>query len=91
MPRTYLMSNVHECWEPLAKGEGQECICAIEGCHTILTVLNADGNCLEICQSNSNSLVSVIARIVLPDNLALCRIVDINASYDSVELHGNSS
>ncbi len=70
----------HEGWEPLAKGEVQECICKLEGCHTILTVLNADENCLEICQSNTNSLSSVIARIVLPDNMALCRTIESNAS-----------
>jgi hypothetical protein len=62
-------------WEPLAKGEVQECVCSLEGCCTILTVLNTEENILEIYQGNINSLHSYIARIVLPDNLALCRIV----------------
>lgn len=62
-------------WEPLAKGEVQECICDREGCFTILTVMNTEENILEIYQGNINSLHGFIARIVLPDNLALCRTV----------------
>ncbi len=74
MQQTFLKSTDHESWKPLAKGEVQECICELEGCYTILTVLNEYENCLEICQSNTNSLASVIARIVLPDNIALCML-----------------
>ncbi len=63
------------CWEPLVKGEVQECICGIEGCNTVLTVFNTDENVLEIYQGNLNSLWSCVARIVLPDDIALCRVV----------------
>jgi hypothetical protein len=62
-------------WEPLAKGEVQACTCGIEGCNTVLTVLSTEENILEIYQGNLTSLWSCIARIVLPDDIALCRVV----------------
>jgi hypothetical protein len=70
-------------WEPLAKGEVQACICDREGCCTTLTVLNAEENILEIYQANLNALHSCIARIVLPDNLALCKTVSDKTSWTS--------
>ncbi len=75
MQQTLLKPTVHEFLEPLAKGETQECMCNLEGCHTILTVLDTEENCLEIYQSSAHSMSGVIARIVLPDNLKLCRVV----------------
>lgn len=62
-------------WEPLTKGEVQDCICTLEGCATRLTVLNIEENVIEIYQANTNSLYSFIARIVLPDDIVLCRAV----------------
>ncbi len=63
-------------WEPLVKGEVQECICDLEGCFTRITVLNNEENILEIYQGNINTLHGFIARIVLPANISLCRQVD---------------
>jgi len=63
-------------WEPLAKGEVLSCCCDREGCCTTLTVLNTEENVLEIYQVNVNSVWSSIARIELPKNIALCKIVD---------------
>lgn len=62
-------------WEPLAKGERQECVCDHEGCCTRLTVMNTEENTLEIYQGNINTFHGFIARIVLPDNLALCKSI----------------
>jgi hypothetical protein len=62
-------------WKPLTKGEVQACICDREGCCTVMTVLNIEENIIEIYQGNINSLHSCIARIVLPDNVALCRAI----------------
>jgi hypothetical protein len=67
-------------WKPLAKGQVQTCVCDLEGCCTTLTVLNTESNVLEIYQANVNSFHSCIARIVLPDNIALCKIDTMPAS-----------
>ena len=64
-------------WEPVAKGDVQHCTCDREGCITVLTVLNTEENVIEIYHGNMNSLQSCIARIELPENLALCRAVSI--------------
>jgi hypothetical protein len=60
-------------WTPLAKGEVQACVCDQEGCCTIITVLDGKANVLEIYQGSLASLWSCIARVVLPDDMALCR------------------
>ena len=67
-------------WKPLAKGQVQACICDLEGCGTTLTVLNTELNILEIYQMNVNAFNSCVARIVLPDNIALCEIDRTRAS-----------
>jgi hypothetical protein len=62
-------------WEPLAKGDVQQCNCGREGCFTVLTVINGEENVIEIYQGDIASFQSCIARIVLPANLALCKAV----------------
>jgi hypothetical protein len=62
-------------WEPLTKGEAQACRCDREGCCTFITVLDQDENVLEIYQGSLVSMWSCIARVVLPEDLALCRKV----------------
>jgi hypothetical protein len=62
-------------WEPVAKGDVQQCNCNREGCITVLTVLNTEENVIEIYQGDIASMQSCIARIELPANLALCRAV----------------
>ena len=73
MSQKLLISDTQNCGTPISKGEVIECVCYTDGCHTILTVLNVEENVLEIYQSSSNSLHSMIARIVLPHNVVLCR------------------
>lgn len=60
-------------WKPVDKGTMQICVCDSEGCCSTLTVLGREENVLEIYQANTSSLWSCAARIVLPDDIALCR------------------
>lgn len=60
-------------WQPLGKGAVQPCVCDLEGCCTMITVIDTDQYMLEIYQSSVASLWSCIARIVLPEDIALCQ------------------
>lgn len=60
-------------WKAVAKGTVQACVCDSEGCCSTLAVLSTEENVLEIYQASTRSLWSCVARIVLPDDIALCR------------------